>query len=78
MIEELKLNLIQWVLEIQNPDTLQSIWEWKEQEKKECEARVFALCGSWKSEERGDELAKEIYEVRYDEPRDIKLSNNKL
>lgn len=73
MIQDIKLNLIQWILEIQNQETLEKIWELKEQEKKEREARFFSLCGSWQSEKSGDELVKEIYESRNDEPRDIEL-----
>lgn len=73
LIQELKLKLIEWILNIQNPEVLQSLWEWKENEKREREAKFFALCGAWQSEQSGDELAQEIYESRMDEPREITL-----
>ncbi|NJL13293.1 MAG: hypothetical protein HC913_10030 [Microscillaceae bacterium] len=71
--QDLQLQLIQWILSIQDTQTLQSLWEWKEMKKQEREARFFALCGTWYSEQSGDELVQEIYDSRIDEPREVIL-----
>ncbi len=71
--QDFQLQLIQWILSIQDTQTLQSLWEWKEKRRQEREARFFSLCGTWQSEQSGDELAKEIYDSRIDEPREVIL-----
>ncbi len=65
MIQDIKLNLIQWILEIQNQETLEKLWEWKEQEKKEREARFLSSFGAWQDDEDSD-LMEVIYESRND------------
>ncbi|WP_027002100.1 hypothetical protein [Hugenholtzia roseola] len=72
-IEQLKLALIEWILETQSRQLLDALWEWKAAQKAERERRFFALCGSWQSDQTGDELAQEIYNARNDQPRDIIL-----
>lgn len=71
--QELKLQLIQWILEIQSRETLEMLLFWKDKQRQEREARFFSLCGSWQSDENGDQLAKEIYESRMDTPREVEL-----
>ena len=71
--QELKLQLIQWILEINNQETLELLWLWKDRQKQEREERFFSLFGSWQSDESADQLVKEIYESRMDAPRDVEL-----
>ncbi len=72
MIQDIKLQLIQWILEIQNPETLQNLLQWKEKQKKEREERFFRSCGAWQEDE-GSDLMEDIYGSRYFEERDIEL-----
>lgn len=37
------------------------------------EEAFFALCGSWQSDESGDELAADIYAARNDQEREVEL-----
>ncbi|MDX2305121.1 MAG: hypothetical protein NW226_20085 [Microscillaceae bacterium] len=71
--QELKLHLIQWILEIKSQETLEFLLLWKDKQRREREARFFSLCGSWQSEQTGDQLAQEIYESRMDYPREVEL-----
>ena len=40
--QELKLQLIQWILEINNQETLELLWLWKDRQKQEREERFLA------------------------------------
>jgi hypothetical protein len=72
-VQELKLNLIQWILEINNEQTLESLWKWKVKQKEEREKLFFSLCGSWQSDGSGEQLVEEIYQSRIDIPREVEL-----
>lgn len=72
MIQDIKLNLIQWILDIQNPTTLQNLWEWKEKEKKEREKAFLSSYGAWQEDDDND-LMEVVYSSRYFEEREVKL-----
>ena len=71
--QELKLQLIQWILEINNQETLELLWLWKDRQKQEREAMIKASYGAWQSDESADDLINDIYESRYFEEKDIDL-----
>ncbi len=70
--QDFQLQLIQWILSIQDTQTLQSLWEWKEKRRQEREARFLASYGAWQEEEDSD-MMKDIYGSRYFEEREIEL-----
>ena len=71
--EELKLELIQWIIDIRDPELLERLLKQKKEEQRAKEEKFFSLFGSWQSEENGDELIEEIYGSRMDKPRNIEL-----
>jgi len=74
MTQDLKLDLIQWILEIQNPELLQRLWAWKEEERKARKKAFLASYGAWQEDEERD-LMKTIYESRHFEERNLELEN---
>lgn len=71
-IAETKLELIEWILAVNNIDTLQILLEKKKEAEKEAYNKLFwEVAGSWQSEETGTELANQLYEERNDYSREI-------
>ncbi len=71
-ISETKLELIEWILTVNNIDILQILLEKKkEAEKAEYNKLFWQVAGSWQSEETGTELANQLYEERNDYSREI-------
>ncbi len=71
-ISETKLELIEWILALNNIDILQILLEKKkEAEKAEYNKLFWQVAGSWQSEETGTELANQLYEDRNDYSREI-------
>lgn len=73
-LSETKLELIEWILTVNNIDIINHIIKQREEiEKAEKQRRFLELFGAWESEQTGDDLVKEIYDARMDQPRDIEL-----
>lgn len=73
-LSETKLELIEWILALNNVEIINHLIKQREEiEKAEKQRRFLELFGAWESEQTGDELVKEIYDARMDEPRDIEL-----
>lgn len=71
-ISETKLELIEWILTVNNIDILQILLEKKKEvEKAEYNKLFWQVAGSWQSEETGTELANQLYEERNDYSREI-------
>lgn len=71
-ISETKLELIEWILKLNNLEILNEIVERKkEAEKAEYNKLFWQVAGSWQSEETGTELANQLYEERNDYSREI-------
>jgi hypothetical protein len=70
---QIKLDLIEWILEVQNQELLRTLWNWKEQERKTREESAKAAFGSWQSDETADELIDMIYGSRHDRNRDEEI-----
>jgi hypothetical protein len=71
-ISETKLELIEWILKLNNLEILNEIVERKkEAEKAEYNKLFWEIAGSWQSEETGIELANQLYEDRNDYSREI-------
>ena len=71
-ISETKLELIEWILTVNNIDILQVLLEKKKEAEKEAYNKLFwEVAGSWQSEETGTELANQLYEERNDYSREI-------
>jgi len=74
--ENLKLELIAWVMHLQERTVLEQLYRNFVQPKTAQEALFFSLAGSWQGEESGDQLAQDIYESRNDTPRDFSLGSS--
>ncbi|WP_338814209.1 hypothetical protein V9L05_02185 [Bernardetia sp. Wsw4-3y2] len=71
-ISETKLELIEWILTVNNLDVIQIILEKKREAEKAAYNKLFwEVAGSWQSEETGTELANQLYEDRNDYSREI-------
>jgi hypothetical protein len=71
---QIKLELIQWILEAQNQELLHALWEMKEKEQKARQDSATKAFGSWQGEETADELIDMIYGARHDRNKDEELS----
>jgi hypothetical protein len=71
---QLKLELIQWILEAQNQDLLLALWNMKEQERKARQESAEAAFGAWQGDETADELIEMVYDARHDRNKDEELS----
>ncbi|WP_338790571.1 hypothetical protein [Bernardetia sp. MNP-M8] len=73
-ISETKLELIEWILALNNVEVINYLIKQREEiEEAEKQNRFLELFGAWESEQTGDELVKEIYDARMDTPREIEL-----
>jgi hypothetical protein len=71
-IEHSKLELIQWILSLNTWHSLEMLLSFKNSLSNK-EDLFFSLCGSWQSDEDGDELNQSIYQARNDQAREIEL-----
>jgi len=71
-ISETKLELIEWILKLNNLEILNEIVERKKEAEKAGHNKLFwEVAGSWQSEETGTQLANQLYEDRNDYSREI-------
>lgn len=70
-IEHSKLELIQWILEMQSHELLLALLAWKAQQKKEREAKFLSAFGGWRG--NSTDMMEDIYGSRHFEDRDIVL-----
>jgi len=68
--QNLKLQLIQWILDIQSPSLLQELGAWMEEKRRE--ARFYSAYGAWQ-ESAESNLMEEIYTARHSENHQIEL-----